>query len=342
MPSVDEGLMTQQTQLAADLRAGLNMLSLNQTITFTRYVRVVLPIDGFVFLVKAELLSPSALFNSSLFNSVDYNAAPKVLTAANFITAQGSLHYATETAQEEDSSLAINRVIFTSEVPVQDLEAIAPNEIYVGEFQNLKFAFSSRGSFYKQANLYHYVGNAVYSTMQTQIIDNPLQLDTRNAVVSNSLPFWLALNGYTSVAGIATSTLQLFPSFLVPDNIAPPFASVHIEPSETVALQATPLIGPDGSHYQLTRDRVRITTFGVRNNAIQDFVDSVNQYSLDTDNIGLMNMPIVRDEKKTQSEMNILAEKKSIEYEVSYYQTRARTVARQFILDVIPSFVIAA
>ena len=52
-------------QMAAGLALGLETLSQNQTITFTRYHRLVLPMDGFVFWVKADLLTPSALLNSS-------------------------------------------------------------------------------------------------------------------------------------------------------------------------------------------------------------------------------------------------------------------------------------
>jgi len=55
---------------------------------------------------------------------------------------------------------------------------------------------------------------------------------------------------------------------------------------------------------------VRITLFGVRNDQALDFVACVNQYSLDYDMFGVMNMPTIRDEKRTQAELNVIAMKK--------------------------------
>jgi hypothetical protein len=39
----------------------------------------------------------------------------------------------------------------------------------------------------------------------------------------------------------------------------------------------------------------------------------------------------VRDEKRTQAELGILAMKKTVEYQVSYYQNRVNTAARQLL-----------
>ena len=51
-----------------------------------------------------------------------------------------------------------------------------------------------------------------------------------------------------------------------------------------------------------------------------------------------MNMPVVRDEKRIQSELNAIAQKKSLTFEVSYYQNRMNDIARQLILSAVPSF----
>ena len=49
----------------------------------------------------------------------------------------------------------------------------------------------------------------------------------------------------------------------------------------------------------------------------------------------------MRDEKMTQSELGILAQKKTITFEVSYYQTTVNNIARQLIekafISVTPS-----
>jgi hypothetical protein len=43
-----------------------------------------------------------------------------------------------------------------------------------------------------------------------------------------------------------------------------------------------------------------------------------------------------------QSEMNVIAMKKSIVYEINYYQERVRDIARQLILHVIPNYYVGA
>jgi hypothetical protein len=331
-----------KTQLAGDLAAGVATLSLNQQVTFYLYRRVVLPLDGYVFWVRASLLGPSAILNGSPLDTFRFDQPQGVRSPAPSIVATGSLHYATSRGQEEDQTTATNQVVFTSLVPVQDLNLVGPSAIYIATLQpdNVRFAFANRRSFYQQADLYHYVGNAVYASMATQVIDDPRQFWGRSPIVSNSLPLWLALNGYQPPPGSLAVPLTLYASYVVPDNLQPPYGVVHIPPESTRAMQSTPYLGGNLSHDQLARDLVRVTLWGERNFNALDFLDAVNQYSLDTDNIGIMNMPIVRDEKKPQVELAAIAMKKTIEFEVSYYQSTARTVARQIITQCVPSFVL--
>ena len=339
MASVDESVGS-ASPLKSALEAGVNAISQVQTVVFTKYVRVVLPLDGYVFWVKADMLSPSALYNAMAFNAEKFNESGVVISVAPTLIVQGSLHYATETQQTEDSTYAKNTVVFTSEKEVQDLNEVNPNVIFIATFQGVRFAFSKRQSFYQQSDLHHYMGNAIYSTMATQIIDNPSQLDTRDLVVSNSLPAWLALNSYQRPysAYITQPPIPLYPSFAVPDNIEPPFGAVHINPPDTKGIQAAPYLDSTLSNTQLAVDKVRITLYGVRNARAKDFTDSVNQYSLDTDVIGIMNIPMLRDEKLTQSELTILAQKKTIDYEVNYYQGAMREISRRLITHAIMSY----
>jgi hypothetical protein len=342
--TVAEALNSQRTQFGADLKAGLDALSLDQTLTFTLYVKLVLPTDGFVFWVRADLVSPSALLASARLGTVDLAQAPRIVSAAPTLTVEGSLHYASDIAQTEEDTVGVNRVIFTSESEIQDLNEVSPTAMYVCTFdpQNgerpITFAFSHRESYYQQSGLYHYVGNALYSDMQTQLVNSINGFDAQSVIVSDSLPIWLSLNKYQPPYGgpFGNPNLPLFPSFLMPDNLAPPYASVHV--IDTTAIQAAPYIDRQGNHWQLMQDRVRITTYGVRNNGILDFIDCVNQYTLDTDNMGIMNLPAVRDEKKPQPELRVIAQKKSIDYEVSYYQTRSRDLALKFIAQSLLNF----
>ena len=307
-------------QLASGLAQGVNTISENQTVNFTLYVKMVLPLDGYVFWVNASLLTDSALYNATQYNRLEYDNPPTPLPKRQ-ITAQGSLHYATEVNQLEDRQASFNDIIFTSLQPITDFNEVNPSLMYVGTFESMKFAFNTRANFYKAADLYHYRGHALYSIMDTQLIDSMTGFDTENVIVSNSLPIWLTLNQY----------FPMYPSYLVGQNIAPPYASVDIDPRQTIALQSAPLITRNSSHYQLVKDTVKITIYGTRNYNALDFQDYVLQYSMDTDNIGLLNMPVIQDEKVTQSDFGIIAMKKSITFEVSYYQSRVQDIARKYI-----------
>jgi len=185
----------------------------------------------------------------------------------------------------------------------------------------MRFAFNTRANFYKQADLYHYRGDALYSVMNTQVIDTMTGFDTQSVIVSNSLPIWLSLNQF----------FPMYPSYLVDQNIVPAYAAVDINPSLTTALQDFPLLDPDSNPFQLVKDTVKITMYGIRNHEALNFVQYILDYSRNTDNIGLMNMPVMQDEKMTQSELGIMAQKKTITFEVSYYQTTVNDIARKLI-----------
>jgi hypothetical protein len=213
-------------------------------------------------------------------------------------------------------------MIFTSKAPVNDLNEIAPDTLYLATTNGQRYAFSSRSMWYRQAGLYHYSGDAVYPALASQVVDNPSDLDTRDIVVSNSLPIWLQFN----------QLFPVFPSFLVPDNLAPPYASVHIGEEDTSPLQSGATHDASGSRWQLAKDVVRVTTYGVRNADIMDWLDMVDTYTLENPGVmGVMNSPVPRDAKRGQTEISAIAQKKVITFEANYYQARVRTVARQLI-----------
>lgn len=316
--------------LQSVLDLGVNTLSSNQTVTFTQYVRVVLPQDGFIFWVKADLLSESALYNAYKYNQLVNNALPRVETPAKTITVQGSFHYSTIIKQEEDATNSSNYLVFTAETEIVDFNSVGSNVIYLGQLEGFKFSFSRMDSYYKQSDLYHYKGLAVQSPMSPQIIDNIAQLDPTRVVVSNSLPIWLTLNQY----------FPIYPSFAVPNNTMPPYASIHIDPVSTLAIASAPTLDGTMSHYQLVEETARITIYGVRNDTMLDWMDYVFQYTLDYDTMGIMNLPTVRDDKRTQVELNTLAQKKTAVFKINYYQSRVRNVARQLIKTAIPSYIL--
>ena len=313
------------TEFASNLALGVDSISQSQTITFVKYVRVILPLDGFVFWVRADLYSGSSLLNYSLLNTTAMNKPATVSASANTITVSGSLHYVTENNQDEAEGFATNRVTFTSENEIELLNTVSPRVIYIGQWEGLQFAFANRNSFYRQANLFHYQGYAVYPSMATQLINDINGFSQNRLVVSNSLPVWLTLNKY----------VPMYPSFLVDDNIMPNWCAVHIEPSQTYSLQATPFIDSNGSSYQLYVDKVRLTLYGLRNDQVTSFINYLNDFFINYETLGLMNIPVIRDEKATQMELGIISMKKTIEFEVSYYQESIRTIARQYITSFV-------
>ena len=315
------------TQLNSDLKAGLRALDRLQEIEFVKYVRLVLPLDGFVFWVKADMLGGSANYNSLLFNTNGLNSADRRIASAPIIKIWGSLHYSTDNKQELDQTIGLNNVIFTSESDIDDFNDIGESVMYIASFNDIQFSFSRRGSFYSQVGLYHYQGEAIHPAMRSQIIDDVRFFD-QSQIVSNSLTIFMMLNQF----------MPVFPSFLVPQNMRPPYAVCDVK--DTFALQSAPYVDINSNRWQLVQDNVSITTYGLNNNKIIDYLDYVVNEAMTQEYFGVMNMPVPKDEKRPQTELNVIAQKKIIEIQVNYYQSRIRNIARQLITDVIPTLII--
>ena len=313
MVSVNEAAGNAKSQLAAELAAGVNLLSGNLQIQFLLYRKLVLPLDGFVFWVRSNLTSPSPIDPDS-------------------VNIPGSLHYSTELGQEEDATIAYNTIVFTAESQIDLFQSMNPQYIYLATYQGIRFAFSSQGKYYQQANLWHYLGVAVTSVTDIQIIDDLSQLP-KEQIISNSLPIWLAMPSYVPPYPGFRCPFPLYPSFLIPQNEPPPYGAVHIE--GTRALEAIAMLGPRLQSSQLVTEKVTITTYGVDNDDITTFLNFIIQYSSDWSLIGIRNMPIISDEKREQAELQVLAQKKQIVVEVNYVQQSVRDVARQHILGCI-------
>lgn len=307
MPSIAESLDS-QSQLQDTLAAGVNTLSLNQEVTFQEYTQSILAPDSYVFWV----------------------ATP------NTVTVQGSLHYATSQNQNEDETISVNRVIFTALSQVDEFNSISPTTIWIGTFNGVRFSFNTRGSFYQQANLYHYQGDAVYPALASQLVSSAADLPA-GPIVSNSLPIWLAQTTF------GATTVPVYASFLVPANVMPPYIAVHVEPAMTevpsfpiyvwpgtptpnTALQQMPST-------QLAKDHVRLTLYGFNSQQAIQYFSALIDYSLNTDNFGFGNSPAIRDEKRTQSELGVIAMKKTIEIDAWYFQSTADAIARRLILS---------
>jgi hypothetical protein len=261
------------------------------------------------------------------FTCVLQKSNPSVEMATD-VEVSGSFHYASTTLQEEDSTVDSNEVIFTSLSEIQHFNQIGPDYLYICHYRNMTFAFDSRARLYEQADLYHYRGHALKSKHGTQIIDDPSTFNP-TLVVSSSLPIWLYMQIYVPPYPGFTCPFVLYPSFLVDDNLPPPFGAVHCE--ETKALEMNSYLGPTLQSSQLCREKVRIHTYGVDNATVITFLNFVAQYSRDWMYLGLSSSPAVLDQKDVQPEFKTLAQKKLIEFDINYNQAVSRNLARQLI-----------
>jgi len=334
------------SQMQAALDSGLEQLSNDEIVSFGQYTRVALSPDSSVFWVAN----------------------------GQTLTAKGSLHIAMDRHQDEDQTLGATQAIFTSEVLVSEFATMAPNTMWIGTWVladvTLQIAFAARGRFYKQADLYHYSGYCVFPAMQSQIIADASDLPT-GPIVSNSLPIWLSQTTF------GTTTVPVYPSFLVPDNIVPPYVVAHVEPAGTEALGSFPVydwsqavIQPGAGSIRLTtatgslfimsesgnplmiegvspfynlpaeqlcRDEVDLILYGFTASlAAQYYANLISYSNTGPDQVptfGFANSPVVRDEKRTQTEIAALAMKKSLHISANYYQSSANAIAYRLLLQ---------
>ena len=298
MPNLDLDGNFPDNQLEGALIAGLRSISQNQHVIFIQYTRVILPYDGSVFWIRTPGVDPIEVF--------------------------GSFHYQTDQKQELDHTIAYQNVTFTTPVQINDFNDLQPEQMWIGQGPDFEFSFSSHGNYYEQANLWHYRGQAVYPEMRTQVLQSYQDLP-QAAIVSNSLPIFIALNDYAPV----------YPSYLVPDNLSPPYIVCHIDPDATMALQPIPLYTPDNT-WQLMRDKVRLVIYGFDNRTVQNYLQYIARSSFDG-GFGIMKMGFVaKDGKHIQSELNVLAQQKFVELEVSYNQSAVYDYILQYIRKVLP------
>jgi hypothetical protein len=312
----------ENTPIHDAIMAGVDVLDQAATVSFTPYVKMILPIDGFVTWVNASLLTPAQL---AQYGVQDPTA----------IEVDGSLHYASIGVQREDETFVIRQMDFTSGEPVPAFETLGPDVLYVGTVNTglgpFQFTFSKRNSFYRAANIYHYVGDAVYPVFQKLLIDRLEDFDQRQ-VVSNSLPIWLLLlSGSCPYPSPITVAFPAYPAMLVRENSPPPYVSIEVEETPRL-IQEVPLRSRNNSVSQLVVDRVSLITYGLRNQDIMDLRDYVLDYSFVTGVIGIVDAPVVSDVRRGQVELGALAFKKRVNLSVSYHQQAARDVAQQLIL----------
>jgi hypothetical protein len=259
------------------------------------------------------------------------------------VEVSGSLHHAIDQQQNVDETIAKNRMIFTALSEVSKFNELDSQSLLVGSWETndttLKVVFSLTSPNYRQAELWHYQGDAVYPALESQFVDSEDDLPT-GPIVSNSLPIWLSQNSFAPV----------YPSFLVPSNVAPPYIVADIPPGATTALAHAPTINWPGtvvgenlyqlSSTQLMQDRVELTLYGFTSEQAQKYLMSLMDYSLLSDTFGFANDPAPIDEKRTQSEISAIAMKKTIVIMANYLRNTPDAVARRLLLNTTVNYTI--
>jgi hypothetical protein len=290
--------MSEQSEV---LRQGLVQLSNNLNVTFTRYVASILPSDGYKFWVKASLILGET--------------SPFVLSVA------GSFHSSINQEQNEEDTPAVTAILFTTQYEIAEMQSVNSSSIWIGEYLGSRFSFTRRGKYYPEANVYHYYGDAILSRMESQIIDDLNDLDTGDTIVSNSLPIWLDID----------STIDVYPSYLIPTNLPPPYISVDIDQTESITAGFS--IDNDGDFDNFQKEKVSLTLFGFNRKKAAEFLNTVHQHCMATDEMGVINTPIVSDEKSPQSDFNIIAQKKKISFLVNYRLSIMQIVVRRMLAN---------
>jgi len=303
----------------ASLKAGIADISQYATVTFNRYTKITQPIDGSVFWV---LIPDSA------------------------VQIAGSLHFSTSNEQRQDETIGINHVMFTSNQEITELNEVDPSILWAAVITTpsgvkLLVGFTDRDHFYQQAGVWHYRGDALYPTLSTQVVNSIEDIPT-SPIVSNSLPLFLDFKWlYPSQSSL--EPVRTYAAYLVPANAAPPYVSVFIDPNRTEILAASPLIGAVTSHPDpnsrsfetslLAKDSVELTLYGFNNQQAIQYYNALIEHSLNPNTFGFMTMPTLRDAQRTQPEMNILAMKKTVIMDASYYQSTTNAITYRLIKE---------
>lgn len=304
------------TQQQQALNEALGNLAPRGKFTFYQYTKYQMSQDGYIFWVKSQ----------------------------ETVSIKGALHMASDREQEIDDTIAMNSVILDSGSEITEFNQISPTTMWVGDLpvpdgSTVKVAFQRRGPYFQNAGIFHYAGFAVFPPFGPQLVDSETDLPT-GPIVSNSLPLWLAFG---------TTGLPLYPSFLVPENLSPPYIAVHIDPDQTTQIQPVPYLewttaNPDPQSgfydlpvYQLMHDHVEMICYGLTNTQAWQFVYQLISKSY-ADQFGFMTTPVLKDDKRTQPEIMAIAMKKRLEFDAAYYMTTSDAAARRLIASATVSY----
>lgn len=330
MSFMNEAAGVSSNAFSDSIAAGFDSIRYDRRLSFSPYVRVVLPLDKFVFWVKHSLLSPSTL--ASLGVCADLPQSVEV--ACN-------VHVATNTEQGPTESLDMSSLLVNTRDQVRQFHDTSVNLLWLSSFEGIKFSIGGRNAYYEQASIHHYRGQTIYPVMLPQIIDEAGQLNQCELILSDSTPLWLymasVIEKYIWLPGF---NLPLEVAYLVPDNLEPPYGVIEVINGSQKAVTGGPIYSPNMSRNSYVTEEVKVTLLGCNNQVASDFLDSVLGYCLAHSPLGVNNSPVITDESRFQPELNIRAQKKVILFKVNYYQSAVRDMAVRLISQCIPTFTV--
>ena len=311
--------------LNSALSAGLDNIRYGQSLTFTPYVRVVLPVDGFVFFVRYDQVSQIA---ASLAGTSSATLAP--------VTVPCSVHMSTTTEQADEDNMDFSRIVITAKQEIRPFHDNVTTVLWISEFEGVRFTIDGRKGYYQQSGLFHYQGGTVFPVMETQIIDDASDLCLSSPILSNSTPLWMTLAAnISSAVWLPGFSFPLYPAWLIPDNEVPPYGVIM--PRDAKGWMSAPRFDPNFSRNQLVYETVDVVLYGCSHRDAENFLDSVLGYQMTGTIFGVSNVPVIEDIPRNQSELSVRAQKKLISFGVNYYQSQARQMAEKYILECIPN-----
>lgn len=271
MVSVQE---EQGSPLSAAQSSGLHDIDSGQTITFKKYRRTVLPLDGYIFWVAT----------------------------GDSQSVEGSLHINTQSLQDVSENYDLGLVKFTCTTEIASFYDRDRTFIWVGDLGNARFVIGSHSFQYEQAGLYHYEGRTLTPVFAAQFIDDISAINVEELIVSNSLPFFMSLPYDTSPAldwCPWPENVPVFPSYCVPENQSPPYVAIHNDP-ETIKETSLSMVNSyTGSDSQIIKETVSLSLYGLTNLQAANIRNYILHWALlHPEKFGVVNNPFIRDENR--------------------------------------------
>lgn len=278
---------------AGVLRNGIDFLKENNKFIFITYSKAILPYDGFIFWIKRKE-------ETVIVKSIE--------------------HTAEEMLQEGDTFRSESTLILTSEEPLFDFSQNDLETIKVIVCNNNRYVIRKSGENTGESGIFHYMARIIEKPLESILLDSEDDFRSRKIQLSSSIPLFILLA--SGVFDLVPVHYDLYPAWLVPFNKKPPYITVEIIKTTALASGSQTVIHHEKEYLlKLVQEEVKFVLYGFDNDAAFIFLKQLEKWSTIYNYIGFMNMPCIEDEVHNQVELGSVAQKKSIELVISYYQS---------------------